>query len=202
MRLERTRLFGMYRTLYLAIGNVFKQQGLLNEERDIFYLTEDEIAGLSDNSNSSDLLKLIRSRKAEFEGYKKEEVGSRVILPARSQVENPSLNTSGILYGKSCSPGRVEAEAIVITDTEGNFDVEGKIVCALRTDPGWAVIFPSCKAVLIEKGSALSHSVILLRELQIPTIINIPGLTRIVKSGQRLRIDASTGEIEIVDHEG
>ena len=55
-----------------------------------------------------------------------------------------------------------------------------------------------CRGVIIEKGSSLSHSVILLRELGIPTIINVPGLTRRLQSGQPLRMDGRTGEIELL----
>jgi pyruvate,water dikinase len=68
-------------------------------------------------------------------------------------------------------------------------------VCALRTDPGWAALFPMCRGVIIEKGSSLSHSVILLRELGIPTIINVPDVTKHLQTGQRIRINGQTGEI-------
>jgi pyruvate,water dikinase len=52
-----------------------------------------------------------------------------------------------------------------------------------------------CRGVIIEKGSSLSHSVILLRELGIPTIINVPGVTKHLETGQRIRINGQTGEI-------
>jgi pyruvate,water dikinase len=76
--------------------------------------------------------------------------------------------------------------------------VRGRVVAALRTDPGWAALFPGCRAVLIERGSALSHSVILLRELGIPTIINVPGLTQHLRSGQHVRLDGRSGEVETI----
>jgi len=84
---------------------------------------------------------------------------------------------------------------IIIKDPGDSLDVNGKIICALRTDPGWAALFPTCKGVLIEKGSSLSHSVILLRELGIPTIINIPNLCSRLESGESVRMDAASGEI-------
>ncbi len=89
----------------------------------------------------------------------------------------------------------MRGEAIVIRRPDDDLAVKGKIICALRTDPGWAALFPVCRAVLVEKGSSLSHSVILLRELGIPTIINIPGLTQSVTSGTKIELDAGTGEI-------
>ncbi|MGI4736720.1 MAG: PEP-utilizing enzyme [Janthinobacterium lividum] len=74
----------------------------------------------------------------------------------------------------------------------------GRIVAALRTDPGWAALFPGCRAVLIERGSALLHSVIVLRELGILTIINVLGLTQQLRSGQPVRLDGRTGEIWVI----
>jgi pyruvate,water dikinase len=88
---------------------------------------------------------------------------------------------------------------VVITDPGSDLDVTGKIICALRTDPGWAALFPTCLGVLIEKGSSLSHSVILLRELALPTIINVPRLTGSLRSGQWVRMDGTTGEITIIE---
>jgi phosphohistidine swiveling domain-containing protein len=113
---------------------------------------------------------------------------SAAVLPA----------SPGTLRGTGCFAGTAEGEVLVITDPGDSLDVNGKIVCALRTDPGWAALFPMCRGVIIEKGSSLSHSVILLRELGIPTIINVPGLTRQLRSGQYIRLDGKTGQIELL----
>ncbi len=85
----------------------------------------------------------------------------------------------------------------MIKDPSDPLDVSGKIICALRTDPGWVTLFPACKGVLIEKGSALSHSVILLREFGIPAIINIQGLTKILTSGTHVTINGQAGTVSI-----
>ncbi len=109
--------------------------------------------------------------------------------------------TPGRWQGTGCYRGEAEGEVIVITDPGDDLDVRGKIVCALRTDPGWAALFPACRGVIIQKGSSLSHSVILLRELGIPTIINVPRLTDRLQSGQQIRMNGSTGEIQLIDDE-
>lgn len=199
MRLERTRLFGMYRSVYLNLGSILAKENLIEKPQDVFYLTENEI--ITNINSLKNLKETIVQRKNEFAKYELEEVESRVLIPSRPGKPKTFEPVAGILRGAGCSPGMVEGEVVVITNTNAIVDVKGKIVCALRTDPGWAVIFPSCKGVLIEKGSALSHSVILLRELQIPAIINIRDLTKALKSGQRVRMDASIGEIKILKNE-
>ena len=198
MRLERTRLFGMYRALYLAAGQMLCANHKINNTRDIFYLTENEIEALLLNECKVEVKELIEEQRTAFEQYRKEDVPARVIVPSPPGDEIASFININNLKGTGCVPGDITAEVIVITSPEENLDVSGKIVCALRTDPGWVALFPACKGVLIEKGSALSHSVILLREFGIPSIINIPGLTKNIKSGQKVKMNGTTGEVKII----
>jgi phosphohistidine swiveling domain-containing protein len=63
-------------------------------------------------------------------------------------------------------------------------------------------LYPSCSGLLIERGSLLSHSAVVARELGLPTIIGVNGgLMSKLKTGDRVRIDASTGVITILRNE-
>ncbi|MCM4156007.1 PEP/pyruvate-binding domain-containing protein [Gramella sp. AN32] len=192
LRLERTRLFGMYRAIYRAYGHYQLENGKLDNVADVFYLTEKELvqAGIIDRFKS-----IVAERKAEFENYRKIEVQSRVIVPFPPLKEEKVVSAPNLFKGQGCYPGQVSGEIAVIKDPGDSLDVNNKIICAQRTDPGWAALFPTCKGVLIEKGSALSHSVILLRELGIPTIVNVPGLCNRLASGEKIKMDGGTGEI-------
>jgi phosphohistidine swiveling domain-containing protein len=204
LRLERTRLFGMYRALYRALGQRLAGADYLRTPRDVFFLSEAEIANAATAlaaglPATGKWAALVAERQAEFAAYQGEVLPGRVELPSRlSQMAPPAAfdaASGGVLRGSGCYPGRVSEEVIVITEPGDSLAVAGRIVAAPRTDPGWAALFPACRGVLIERGSALSHSVILLRELGIPTIINIPGLTARLRSGQRLTMDGASGEI-------
>ena len=196
LRLERTRLFGMYRALYLAMGEKMVAHQQLQTPRDVFWLTEQEIVETLALDTGSSRHTLVAERQQEFAQYAGEDVPSRVTVPSPPATAKPAASTRpDILIGTGCYPGQDEGEVLVITDPGGQLNVTGKIVCALRTDPGWAALFPMCRGVIIEKGSSLSHSVILLRELGIPTIINVPGVTKHLQTGQRIRINGQTGEI-------
>ena len=201
LRLERTRLFGMYRALYIALGEQLVKAQALDFTRDVFYLTEAEISQAVRANGATDLTDLVARRRAEFAQYEHEDVPSRVTVPSPPvPVKTVATELDGALLGTGCMPGTATGKVIVITDPRDSLNVTGKIVCALRTDPGWAVLFPTCRAVLIEKGSSLSHSVILLRELGLPTIINIPGLTKSLQTGQTVTMNGSTGAIKILNH--
>ena len=199
LRLERTRLFGMYRALYLRIGEWLQEQGILETARDVFYLEEAEIEQAILGIDTAGLAGVVQRRNIEFSLYRKEEVPARVVVPSPPVKQNlTETDDTGILRGTGCFQGVVSGEVLVITEPGDDLDVSGKIVCALRTDPGWAALFPTCLGVLIERGSSLSHSVILLRELGIPTIINVPGLTKRLTSGEQVAMNGSNGEIHVI----
>lgn len=199
LRLERTRLFGMYRAAYRELGQRLAQAGTLAAPLAVFYLTEAEIQAAVAQGGAH-WASLAASRQAEFEAYRlAPALAGRLHSPGRPAA--PAALPTGALGGTGCYPGEVRGEVVVITDpAQADVSaVHGRIVAALRTDPGWAALFPGCRAVLIERGSALSHSVILLRELGIPTIINIPGLTQRLHTGQLVRVDGRIGEIEVLE---
>ncbi len=200
LRLERTRLFGMYRTLFIEIGKRLARTGALADPRDVFYLQEDEIEQLVRSSANFDPT-MIDQRQRQSQQWEAEVVPSRVVVPSRPLAPPAPPADQSTLRGEPCVPGRVRGEAIVISRPDDNLAVRDKVICALRTDPGWAALFPVCRAVLIEKGSSLSHSVILLRELGIPTIINIPHLTQLVASGTDIELDGSTGIISLPNND-
>ena len=200
MRLQRTKLFGMYRSLYLAGAEILVKNNLINSHRDVFHLSESEFFEAM-NHQIPNLKSLIDNRKIEFESNKKVDVSSRIFIPSAPYKKVDEVLNPSQLKGTGCVSGILTAEIIAINGPEDDLNVSGKIICALRTDPGWVALFPACKGVLIEKGSPLSHSVILLREFGIPTIINIKGLTKKINSGVIVKMDGTTGEIEILSNE-
>ena len=81
-------------------------------------------------------------------------------------------------------------------DTEG---LDGEILVTERTDPGWVPVFPACSGLIIERGSLLSHSAVVARELGIPTVVGIEGnpLDKL-EDGQMVHLDAGKGEVRIL----
>jgi pyruvate,water dikinase len=86
-----------------------------------------------------------------------------------------------------------------VVDPNQTTHFTGGILVAERTDPGWVPIYPAFRGILVERGSVLSHSAIVAREFGIPTIVAVHGLTQTLRSGQRIRMNGQTGEIEILE---
>ena len=108
-------------------------------------------------------------------------------------VSNSQLN------GIGCSPGIVEKTVKVIISPNNSTRLNGEILVTQRTDPGWIPLYPSISGLLVERGSLLSHSAIVAREMGIPTVVGIPNLTKIVKNGARVRMDGKRGTVQILE---
>ena len=74
----------------------------------------------------------------------------------------------------------------------------GEILVAERTDPGWVPLFPAASGLLVERGSVLSHSAIVAREMGLPTIVGIAGLTAAVADGAEIEMDGAAGTVRIL----
>ena len=78
-------------------------------------------------------------------------------------------------------------------------NLNGEILVTKRTDPGWVPLFPNCKGIIVERGSLLSHSAVIARELGVPTIVGVPGgVIKKLKTGQSIELNAGLGEIRIL----
>ena len=77
----------------------------------------------------------------------------------------------------------------------------GEILVAERTDPGWIMLFASAAGLLVERGSLLSHSAIVSREMGIPSIVAIAGITRQLRDGDEVEMNGSTGVVKKINHD-
>jgi pyruvate,water dikinase len=207
LRFERTRLFGRVRALFVELGRKLAAADVLDEPRDVFYLEVDEVLGFVDGTTTcTDLRGLTALRRAEFKRYE--------------QMEPPSdrFETRGMVYqgnsfrdtrppqraeerdgdqrrGLGCCPGVVRGPVRVVTDPRHATLRMGDVLVAERTDPGWIMLFPCAAGLLVERGSLLSHSAIVAREMGIPAIVSLDGVTRWLKDGDWVELNGGTGVV-------
>ncbi|MDH3443981.1 MAG: PEP-utilizing enzyme, partial [Deltaproteobacteria bacterium] len=98
--------------------------------------------------------------------------------------------------GTGCSSGTARGTACVVLDPQSNINGGDHILVACSTDPGWVFLMLSAKGIISEKGSVLSHTAIIGRELGIPTIVGVKDATKLIPDGAHLSINGSTGEIQ------
>ena len=94
------------------------------------------------------------------------------------------------------SEGIVEGEILVIDEPNLSIDATDKIIVTKMTDPGWVFLIKNCKGIIAQQGSLLSHTAIISRELNKPAIVNVKNVLQLVMTGERVKINGLTGEIE------
>ncbi len=74
----------------------------------------------------------------------------------------------------------------------------GEILVAPFTDPGWTPYFVPAVAIVMDQGGLLSHGSIIAREYGIPAVVNAGSATKIIKTGQKIQVDANHGVVRIL----
>ncbi len=198
-RMNRTRIFGLARSIMLKLGDILTSQNRLESSRDIFYLFYNEIS-----DNSLDFKPLVNKRKHEYIAYSKLPAFSRLVFSDRV-INRHMINigvglfsSDGDINGVPASGGIAEGEILVIDEPSQNILTKGKIIVTKMTDPGWVFLIENALGIIAEKGSLLSHTAIIARELKKPSVVNVQKATKIFKSGDYVRLNGSTGEITIL----
>lgn len=209
LRLRRTYIYSIVRNIFLRMGQNFKEEGIIENARDIFFMNKNEAFDIASFGivGYEDIRTQIEERKKEYEINKEKECYERMyfygevkeenMLPiyARQEIISQDLNTlQGVAGG-----GRVVEGIVKYVKEPEEADIEGYILMAKRTDPGWTVLFPMAKAVIIERGSVLSHSAVIAREMGLTLVVGIRGLTSRVEDGMRVRVDGIKGTVEILE---
>ncbi len=201
LRLYRTKIFGVTRNLFRNIGRDFKENKIIDDFNDIFYLKIGEISDFINGSIKENSLKeLIKKRKKEYNKFENEELPERIFTYGKDKERivkdyknSESNQKKDVLKGIIASPGVVTNKVKIILTKKDDIKLNGEIIVAEKTDPGWVLLYPSASGLLIERGSVLSHSAIVARELGLPTIVGIKDLTKKIKEGQIVKMDANKG---------
>ena len=206
-RLNRSRIYGIVRLIIDALGAKYKEQGLIEKAHDIYYMKIDEALELA--ADPRDMRKTVSDRKDQYKLYRELPPYSRLIFAegpfnkrhANVNAYHKKLNDNE-LFGVPCSGGICEGEALVITDVNDTGDVKDKILITKMTDPGWVFLLTQAKGVISEKGSLLSHTAIISREIGIPSIVGVKDLMDTVRTGDLIRMNGDKGKIEILKRSG
>ncbi len=205
LRFERTRVYGRVRAIFVEIGNRFRELEVLNDPDDIFYLSAGEISGIVRGTGiSSRMSALVDGRRREFAAYAESDdpprrfitKGPAQLASSMQAVPSVAANLSDVSRsGQACSAGIVRGPVRIVRDPRDAEIRQGEILVAQRTDPGWVMIFPLVRGMIMERGSLLSHSAIVARELGIPAVVGVEDACRWLKDGDWVELDGASGTI-------
>lgn len=117
-----------------------------------------------------------------------------------SDVQNAeSLDSISEFKGFAGSPGSAEGKARVCRTVDEIGDLQdGEILISPTTSPSWAPAFAKIKACVTDVGGVMCHAAIVCREYGMPAVVGTGHATKIIKTGQTVRVNGTTGEITIV----
>jgi pyruvate,water dikinase len=199
LRYERTRLFGRVRRILLAAGGKLAASGRLDSQRDVFLLSIDEVLGAIEGWGvTEDLAALARTRRAEMARFAAlpeppERIEQRGSGTAFRPAARAAMAAGPERKGIGASKGIVSGRAKVIRDPRRDVLAQGEILVARFTDPGWIALFANASGIVVERGSLLSHSAIVARELGLPCVVALKGALDWIGTGEEIEIDGGSG---------
>ncbi len=201
------------RQVLLAIGRKLVAAGHLDAPDDVVYFRYNELRVFMGNPAAMDGRAIVATAKAAREkAYTfrpKEWVGT----VTATQLAFPYLNlwgfpdkfyrkqslVAGQIAGLGASPGVVEGIARVVLREDQFDDVRaGDILVCQMTNPAWVVLFTKIVGLVTDAGGTVSHPAVLSREFGIPAVVGTSVATEQIKNGDRIRINGTTGEVEIL----
>lgn len=203
MRFCRTRGYGAVKDIFIEIGKMMEKEGVIENYQDVFYLQTNDLENFCKNKNKKSLVSKIKKTKQEYKKYESMQLPDRIIYmdenpPILGKLDVAQFENIKYLQGTAVSKGKVTAQAAVVISPQLDTNVQGKILISKMTDPGWVFLMTQSVGLISEKGSLLSHTAIVGRELGIPVIVGMTNATSIFKSDDWLKMDGELGIVEKV----
>ena len=120
--------------------------------------------------------------------------------PRNFESKGKTESTPRVFFGRGVSKGIFRGEVLKIKSLQEIrvAEAKGKILLSYSTDPGWFPYLDMAEGLITERGSLLSHSAILARELEKPAVVNIPHIMKELQSGDIVEIDGDLGICSVI----
>ena len=188
----------VYKQALLKEAEQLVQVGVIHEKEDIYYLTFEELRKVV-RTNKLDY-PIISKRKDEYKLYEKL-TPPRVITSdgetLSGEYKRENLPAEAIV-GLPVSSGVIEGRARVILNMEDADLEDGDILVTSFTDPSWTPLFVSIKGLVTEVGGLMTHGAVIAREYGLPAVVGVENATKLIKDGQRIRVNGTEGYVEIL----
>jgi phosphohistidine swiveling domain-containing protein len=205
--------YPVLRQMLRELGRRFAEMGAIQQADDIFWLQQSEVEALvrdlERDESPEDLATPVQERKALWRA-RKALTPPPQLPPGKKymgfDMEAVLAGGEGIaegnaIKGVAASPGKITATARVVHGPE-DFDQmrPGDVLVASITTPAWTPLFAMASAVVTDVGGPLSHGSIVAREYGIPAVLGTGVATKLVRNGQTITVDGSTGIVTLNNH--
>ncbi len=201
------------RLVLIEVGKKMVALDMLQDPEDIMYLRYNELRAVMAGSFPHDVAELVSDRRDEREdAYQirpRDWVGTATEeavgfpywtlwgFPEKYHREPPT--SEAIISGLPASSGVIEGTARVVLSPEQFDEVKkGEIAVCRMTSPAWVVLFTRIGGLVTDAGGMASHPAVVSREFAIPAVVGTSDATRRIESGQTIRVNGSTGQVDIL----
>jgi pyruvate,water dikinase len=201
------RLIQEMRMANRELGRRYVEREVFDEIEDFGFLLMDEFDELF-GPNPGPLGARIRERRAQYDDLSAK-VPPFVFVDETTdpsgwtlRADNPAqlLRGGESIQGFPGCPGVSEGRARVVLDSHDPSALEpGDVLVAPITDPSWTPLFVPAGGVVVDVGAALSHAIIVSRELGIPCVVSATDATRRIPDGALVRVDGTTGTVTVLE---
>jgi phosphohistidine swiveling domain-containing protein len=198
------RLLGIFRQVLFSIGQEYVADGELAQPDDLMYLDISELAALA-QGQPQDWTAVIAQRRETNRRERLRKMLPRVLLSnGRAYYDGflGSADAEHTLAGSPVSPGSAEGRVRVVLDPRQAALLPGEIMVCPGTDPSWTPLFLTAAGLVMEVGGMMTHGAVVAREYGIPAIVGVERATTRLHTGQRIRINGSTGQIVLLAEPG
>jgi len=188
----------VYKQALLGEAERLAKAGVIRDAEDIFYLTLQELREVVRTQEAN--APLIDERKRDFAFH-------QTLMPPRVLTSDGEMLggsyrrqdvPKGALVGLAVSAGVVEGRARVILNiAQANLE-PGDVLVTTYTDPSWTSLFVAIKGLVTEVGGLMTHGAVIAREYGLPAVVGVEHATRLIRDGQRIRINGTDGYVEIL----
>ncbi|MCM0651000.1 phosphoenolpyruvate synthase [Clostridium swellfunianum] len=188
----------VYKQALLKEAERLVKANVIYENEDIYYLTFEEFREIVCTHKLD--YAIINKRKDEYKLFEK-------LTPPRVITSDGEIITGkykreglpeGAIAGLSVSSGIIEGRARVILNMEDANLEDGDILVTSFTDPSWTPVFVAIKGLVTEVGGLMTHGAVIAREYGLPAVVGVENATKLIKDGQRIRVNGTEGYVEIL----
>lgn len=190
--------YEIYKNALMKEATLLVQKDIIKEKEDIYYLFFEELREVV-HTNILDY-SIITKRKEEYEVYEK--LTPPRVITSEGEIISGEYNTGnipkGALVGIPVSSGIIEGRARVVLKMEDANIEDGDILVTAFTDPSWTPLFVAVKGLVTEVGGLMTHGAVITREYGLPGVVGVENATKLIKDGQRIRVNGMEGYVEIL----
>ncbi len=124
--------------------------------------------------------------------------GDDATLLYRALNAESRYTLKGIVASRGSANATFSGIVQVVTDVNTQEFISGHILVTSMTRPEFVPLMKHAAAIITDEGGITSHAAVISRELGIPCIIGTQHASKMLKNGDRVEIDFSSGHIRLV----